>query len=70
MSRPTLFQYAILWHPTEKQSKEPELKSKIIGGPLTALSISEDSAAMLAAMDIQDDYKTQLEQIEIVIRPF
>lgn len=65
-----LFQYAILWHPTEKQAKDEGLKSKVIIEPKTVLSLDQNSAAMSAAMEIPADYKNQLDQIEIALRPF
>lgn len=70
MEKSKLFQYAILWHPTQKQAKEEGLKSKIIIEPKTILSKSQDSAAMAAAMEIPADKKAELDQIEVVLRPF
>lgn len=70
MAKAKMFQYAVLWHPTEKQEKEEGLKSKVIIEPKTILSADQNNAAMAAAMEIPSDYKNQLDQIEIVIRPF
>lgn len=70
MATSKLFQYAILWHPTEKQIKDDGSKSKVITEPKTILAVDQSGAAMAAAMDIPTDYKTQLDQIEIVLRPF
>lgn len=70
MANSKLFQYAILWHPTEKQAKDEGLKSKVIIEPKTVLSVDQNSAAMSAAMEIPADYKNQLDQIEIALRPF
>lgn len=65
-----LYQYAALWHPTEKQIKDEGLKSKLIVEPKTVLSADEKSAAMTAIMDIPQEYKNQLDQVEMLVRPF
>jgi len=70
MSKSKLFQYAILWHPTEKQVKEDGAKSKIIKDLSSVLAADTEIAKTLIAMDIPTEYKEQLEQIEILVRPF
>jgi len=70
MANSKLFQYAILWHPTEKQVKDEGLKSKVIVEPKTILAIDANGAGMAAAMEIPADYKNQLDQIELAVRPF
>ena len=70
MANSKLFQYAILWHPTEKQVKDEGMKSKVLIEPKTILSADQNGAAMSAAMEIPTDKQNELDQIEIVIRPF
>lgn len=70
MAKSKMFQYAVLWHPTEKQEKDEGLKSKIVVEPSNILAIDQNSAAMSAAMKIPVEYKDQLDQIEIALRPF
>lgn len=70
MSKSKLFQYAILWHPTEKQAKEDGLKSKVLVDLKTILALDQNVAAMQAATEIPNDKRTELDQIEIAIRPF
>jgi hypothetical protein len=70
MKKSQLFQYAIIWHPTEKQSKDDSLKSKVLVDPKMILAESQSSALMAASMEIPTEYKDQLDQIEILIRPF
>ncbi len=70
MKKSALFQYAILWHPTEKQSKDEGLKSKVLQEPKIVLAADQSSAALSAAMEIPAEYKEKLDQVEIVIRPF
>lgn len=70
MANSKLFQYAILWHPTEKQIKDDGATSKVIVDLKTILAIDQNKAAMAAAMEIPADKKSELDQIEIVLRPF
>lgn len=64
-----LFQYAVLWHPTEKQEEDGK-KSKVIVELATILAKDQNSAALVAARSIPDVYVGELEQVEVVIRPF
>jgi hypothetical protein len=70
MANSKLFQYAILWHPTEKQVKDEGLKSKVLVELKTVLAADQNSAGMAAAMEIPADKKNELDQIEIAVRPF
>lgn len=64
-----LFQYAVLWHPTESEMKEGK-KSKIIVDPTMLLANDQNSANMTAVMAIPAAYKEQLDQIEVALRHF
>jgi len=70
MKKSQLFQYAIILHPTEKQSKEDGLKSKVLVEPKMILAETQQSALMAASMEIPADKKDQLDQIEILMRLF
>lgn len=70
MANSKLFQYAILWHPTEKQVKDEGLKSKVLVEPKTIMALDQNGATMAAAMEIPTDKKSELDQIEIALRPF
>lgn len=70
MDNPKLFEYAILWHPTDKQIKDEGLKSVILVYPIMVLSTDIGKAGMAAAMAIPADKRDQLDQVEIAIRPF
>ncbi|MCC6818568.1 MAG: hypothetical protein IT245_06745 [Bacteroidia bacterium] len=70
MSKSTLFQYAIIWHPTDKQIKDEGLKSIVLVEPKTILASDVNAANMAAAMDIPADKKGELDQIQIAMRPF
>lgn len=65
-----LFQYAILWHPTEKQAKEDGLKSKVLVGTRMILAADKKTAEIEAAMEIPAEKKGEIDQIEIIIVPF
>jgi hypothetical protein len=70
MLKSRLFQYAVIWHPTEKQVKDEGAKSKLIKELSTILAVDDKSVLMSASMDIPTEYKDQLDQVEIVVRPF
>lgn len=70
MSKAKLFQYVVIWNPTEKQVKDEDLKPKLIVKMTDILSDNADSVKMSAAMNIPNEYKEQLDQIEIAVRPF
>jgi hypothetical protein len=70
MSKSKLFQYAIIWHPTEKQVKDDGTKSKLVKELTTILATDEKAVLMTASMNIPVEYKEQLDQVEIVVRPF
>lgn len=70
MSRPRIYTYAVIWHPTEKQIKEEGAKSKLLIDPTDTLAADERQVGMTAAMSIKDEYREHLDQIEIAIRPF
>ena len=70
MNNPKLFEYALIWHPT-KEEKEKGLKSKTLTCcPQQAFAESIEKVNMIAAMAIPEEYKDQIDQIEIAVRPF
>lgn len=70
MDKLKLFQYAIIWHPTEMQVKDNGSKSIILVQPTILLAKDLSSAQLAAAMEIPIDKKAELDQIEIALRPF
>jgi hypothetical protein len=65
-----LFQYCILWHPSEQMIKEGKGETKMIQEPKFILSKDEGGVKMLASREIPDTYINELEQIEILITAF
>lgn len=70
MVRPKLFQYAVIWHPTEKQIKDEDKKSKVVVEPKIVLANDDKQAGMIAVMSIPEEFKNQLDQLDIAVRPF
>lgn len=69
MKKSKIYQYAILWHPTKEQS-EGGSKSKFIVPVTTGLFSDENMATMSAFIAIPEEYRTDLEQLEVVVKPF
>ena len=65
-----LFQYAVIFNPSEKQVKEEGLESKVVVELQTVLAKDQNEVSMRAAMSIPEDYKDKLSQIQIAVRPF
>lgn len=70
MAKSQLFQYAVLWHPTDKQAKDEDKKSILIVEPKFILAENDKTLGMRAAMELPAEYKDQLGQIEICVRTF
>lgn len=64
-----LFEYALIWHPKKEQSKDGQ-RSKIVLEPKLVLGTDDKSVGMKAIKAIPAEYDDQLEQIEVVVKPF
>lgn len=65
----TLYNYTIVWHPSESQSEKGE-KSQMLIEPKYLLAPDQNSAFMQAARQIPEKYLEELDQVDILIRPF
>jgi hypothetical protein len=65
----TLYEYAVIWHPTEVQEKDGK-KSTLIEEPKCMMAKEEKAVFMTAVSNLPEQYKDQLEQIDVVVRPF
>lgn len=65
----TLYEYAVVWHPNETQEKEGK-KSVLVEGPTCMMAKEEKAVFMTAVSQLKDKYKDQLDQIDVVVRPF
>jgi len=68
-TKSTLFEYAVVWHPDELQEKEGK-KSILVDGPKSMLAKEEKAVFMTAVSLLPDEYKDQLDQIDVIVRPF
>lgn len=64
-----LFQYAVIWNPTKEQA-EAGKKSELLVEINTILAPSQEKAGILAARAIPEDKLDEIDQIQIVVRPF
>lgn len=68
-TKQTLYQYCAIWHPSEKEA-EAGTKSQIILELGSMLSNDQNSALLAVARKVPEKYVEQLDQVEILIRPF
>ena len=69
MKKQSLFQYAVLWHPTTKQAEDGQA-SKLVVDITSVLASDENAVRTMASRAIPEEYLTQLDQIETKVRPF
>jgi len=71
--RPRFFQYAVIYHPkpTKDQIDSGERpKSVVVTDVTTVLAGSEQEVGILAARSISERYVENLEDVEVLVRPF
>lgn len=73
MAKGKLFEVAVLYHP--RKTKEhidagTDPKSVILTEPHTVLAQNEHEIAVRTARELPEKYLTELEDVEIVVRPF
>ena len=69
----SLFQYAVIFHPkaTKDQLERGERpKSKVLTDITTTLAGNEQEVGIMAARAVPQEYIDQLEDVEIIVRPF
>lgn len=64
-----LFQYAIFWLPNEEEVKQGQ-KAKMLIEVKSVLATDEKGALIFASREIPETYLNQLDQVQIVCRPF
>ena len=69
MQKPTLYQYVILFHPNEKEYEDGR-RSETLTEIKTILANDATRAAWLAARDIPEELSENLDQVEVIVRPF
>ena len=64
-----LFEYAVLWHPNEDESKDGK-KTKVLEEPKRELAENDKNLMMKIIRNVPAEYGEQLDQLEIIIHPF
>lgn len=64
-----LFQYAVLLHPNVTTDGKYEEKTKIIKDLTTLLAKDEKEVGLVAARAIPEEYVSDLDRVEIQVRP-
>ena len=73
MAKQQIFEYAILYHPTEKKDSDGNIIKRIseVVVPMSSvLASNEKEAMMLIARMIPEKFLSDLDCIEIALRPF
>ena len=73
MAKQQIFEYAILYHPTEKKDSDGNVMkmiSEVVVPMDSLLASSEKEAMMLIARKIPEKFLSDLDCIEIALRPF
>ena len=64
-----LFQFALLFHPNEKELKDGK-RSEVITEVKTIIATDDKTALLLVSRQIPEEYINRLDQVEVVLRPF
>lgn len=65
----TAYNVLIIWHPTKEEAKEGKV-SKLVLPPSIELGVDPKVVSMKAIKSIPAEYDSQLDQIEVAVRPF
>lgn len=69
MNKSKLFEYAVIYNPTEQEVKDGK-KAEIVVKPTLVLVESVEAAKMKAVRDIPTTWDDKLAQLEVAVRPF
>lgn len=70
MGKLKLFQAAVIWHPNMDDEAEQKLDSKLLIEPYVVLEKDEQTLAYKIVRKLDEKYLDQLNQIDIIVRPF
>jgi len=70
MGRLKLFQAAVVWHPDLNKEEEEKMDSIILVEPYTVLEKDDKTLAYKLVRALDEKYIDQMNQIELIIRPF
>lgn len=69
LQKEKMFQYAVIWHPTDEQFKDGK-RSKMIVDLNVMLAPTSEAVGMKAIKSIPSEFDNELDQVEVVVRPF
>ena len=69
MEKSKLFQYAIIWNPTVDEAKDGK-RAKVVVEITSVFAKDDKEVLILASRSIPEEYLTQLNQVDIIVRPF
>lgn len=67
MTESKLFQFAIIWNPSEEDKTN---KAKVLVEPKCILASDEQKAFIIASREIPKEYLEDLDNVQIVVRAF
>jgi hypothetical protein len=71
MGKLILYQAAVLWHPDENNEEQYQKeKTKVLIEPHFLLAKNDKSAAYKLSKQIPEEYLEEIDQVEILVRPF
>lgn len=70
MARLTLFQAAVVWHPNLNDEEEKTKDSVLLVEPYFTMEKDDKTLAYKIVRKLDEKYIDQMNQIEIIIRPF
>jgi hypothetical protein len=70
LDKQTLYEYVVVWHPTEDEHDEKGLRSKIVIPMANMLADTEKAVFMNVVKKLPEEYNDKLDQLDIIIRPF
>jgi hypothetical protein len=70
MGKLRLFQAAIVWHPDPNKEEEEKMDSVVLVEPYTVLEKDDKTLAYKLVRTLDEKYIDQMNQIELIIRPF
>lgn len=73
MKKGTLYEYALLFHPKpmkDANGNETQAKTLLLKAPTWIVAYTPEEVSILASRSIPEDYLDQLDQVEILVRPF
>lgn len=65
-----LFQYVVIYNPDLNKEKNKSKEAKLLVNVTNVLASSFETAKVLAARSIPEQYLDRLDEVEVAVRPF